>query len=57
MAVIGLEFHSNIPNNVFPVSNQYVPAAGLASGAVADASSSPRSMSALTTYALLLTPK
>ena len=48
-AVIGFEFHSNMPNLVAAVSNQYVPEGGLASGAVADACSSARSTSALTT--------
>ena len=57
VTVAALEFHSKIPHSVFPVSNQYVPSAGLAAGAVADASNSVVFKSARVTKALLLTPK
>ena len=50
-------FHSNIPYLEFPVSNQYVPAAGFAAGALAVATSSVVFTSALVMYALLATPK
>jgi len=50
-------FHSKIPNNESLVSNQYVPSAGVPDGASEEPVSSPKSASALTTYALFATPK
>ena len=50
------EFHAKMPNIDIAVSNQYVPAAGFAVGADDDAASASKSIAALVTYALLLTP-
>ena len=57
VTVAAFPFHSNIPNFVNAVSNQYVPFAGAAAGALELGSISPKSISALATNALLLTPK
>ena len=54
--VIAAPFHSKIPNSLASVSNHHAPSAGAPPGAVALASNSAKSISALTTYARFETP-
>ena len=57
LIAIAALFHSWIPNNELEVSSQYVPSTGSAVGTLALGSNDPKSIGALTTHALLLTPK
>ena len=57
LSIILSPFHCCIPHSVSVVSNQYVPSTGSAPGAVADASNSARSTSALVTNARFATPR